>query len=441
MWILAAAIPLACFALSRKLELVPQRLLRALIAYYTVSYLGRGLYLLLVNPTPGFGTTIADVRLLVPNYQSGLDDLATLALPGLVVLLGSYYGASRILSRIAPLRLDHAERVTSWFAAAMMVLMLGWLVRVYLLATADVGATGLLGRMATVPLAAVGLIIVCTDWRKAGYLRLIVLVALLGEALWGFKVASKDPVLAAALFLYIDPRRRPISWPVTAAAVAAVAAAFVIIEPAKVTLAPADYAYNTALFVPATIVARFDLLHSLTDAFVLPPGTYMQVPEFFSRIFGAWVPSTLGVADKVPSGVLWGIRMAGATSGVSLADGPTAEGYGIAGMAGVVLWNVVIGTAAALTAAILRRSAFLPLSIAAIYVLSSNSLFERGILGLNEAISDGFQVALVSLIPYLLSWQVHRRPMASAQRAFAAGQGLQRPGAATLLPKHPHARS
>jgi MFS family permease len=205
-------------------------------------------------------------------------------------------------------------------------------------------------------------------------------------------LAPNEEMLVAARF-----RARTV-----ATVVAALLVAFAVIQPSKTGVGYGEYNGNTSLVLPARILGRLDMVGGLTDAAAAGPNSYMSVSEFAHRLLTTWTPQSLTGDQKVNSGILWGQRMEGLSSNVYLAEGPTAEGYAIDGVWGVIAWNAVLGAAAAVTASALQRKRRFFLCMCATALLASNALFERGILGLNEALSASVQLALVGVFLVLL---------------------------------------
>jgi len=393
-FLIAIPILLALAVPGRKLDLVPRRILRAIVAYGALGYFLHGLYMILVNPTPGLNGFIADPRLLQPNYLDGLSQIAPEAALGLAVLLSSMYVFSRLMGRSGPIPPPTGN--PQWALALAVAVSLAWVVRMYAIVNHQFPLSGLEGRIGALPTAALGVIVICTNWRGLTWLRIVVIAAALGEALWSVETAVKTPLLAVAFFFYVDPNRKRISVSALVAGVVTVILAFAVIQPNKTTTGYGDYNGNTALILPATILTRFDFVRGLTDAASNVPGFYMATPELLGRLGGVWVPQSLTGTQKVAAGVLWGQRMENDLSGVHFPPGPTAEGYAIYGYLGIVIWNFVVGVAAAALARLLNRRRYFPLAVFAAGVFASSAIFETGVLGLNEAFSDSFQLSIVA---------------------------------------------
>jgi hypothetical protein len=410
-FLIAIPILLALAVPGRKLDLVPRRILRAIVAYGFLGYFLHGLYMILVNPTPGFNGFIADPRLLQPNYFDGLSQIAPEAALGLAVLLASMYGFSRLMGRSRPIHLGRSN--PQWVLALTVAISIAWVVRMYAIANRQFPLSGLEGRIGALPTAALGVLVVCTNWRGLSWLRVVVIAAALGEALWSIETAVKTPLLAVAFFFYVDPQRKRISFPALAAGVVTVILAFAVIQPSKTTTGYGDYNGNTALILPATILTRFDFVRGLTDAASNAPGFYMTTSELLGRLAGVWVPQSLTGTQKVVSGVLWSERMENDLSGVHFPPGPTAEGYALYGYPGIVIWNLAVGAVAAALARLLHRRRSLPLVVFAAGVLASAAVFETGVLTLDEAFSDCFQLSLMVVVAYgavrLVSRGAHRQ--------------------------------
>ena len=401
------------------LPLVSSRLLRAISVYYLLGYVGRGLYLVLVDPIPRFGTFIADDLLRRPTYFDGLRGIAPIAIIGLSAVFVGYVAVSKRLPA-----LPASTSFIGWRQATLVLAMLGWAARLAAAGSGSLRPEGLMGRVAVAPTMAVGLLIFVAQWRRRRALAFVLVTLVAGEVLWSIVSATKTPLMATAAFVYLDPTRRRVSWRVVAAGSCALLLGFGLIQPSKTELASADYGGHPALVPVGRVLARFDLLRSLTVAADGGPGSYMAGGEFAQRLASATIPDAIMGRGGTPSGVLWGQRMNGSTSGVSLADGPTAEGYAVAGPTGAIAFGLVIGAVAAWVARVLvvRRSIVLT-SIAA-YLIGSNAMLERGLLGIVEAAASGVQLALVAALALVIVRRALRTKRSPAEPRFVRSDSV-----------------
>lgn len=397
-WHLAVVALCAVGLVAPRLDTVPKRVLRIITLYYTLSYIGRGAYLLTYDPDPGRGTFVADALLLQPTYADSLARLAPLAACGLASVFVGYFAAS---SRSAQVRAPRS-RVRGWRATAIGTAALVWPVRVVTALAGVTRPTGITGRLAVVPGIMLGILVICTDWRRNRVSRVAVVLLAAGEVYWSFHTDTKTPMLAAAAFFYIDPNRRRLTWQTAAGGAFAFILAFGVLQSGKTDLHPSDHADSAALAPAGRVLVRFDLLRALTVAEERGVDSYMPASEFVGRAADTWLPTSVGGGSDKSSGVLWGERINGSTSGTSLSDGPTAEGYVMAGVLGTIGWGVAVGALTAVVARAVARGRSYLLVLMAMSMIASNAVFERGLLGLNEAASNAFQIAIVAAIPYLI---------------------------------------
>lgn len=398
-WFIVVLGLLALTLLAPGLEIIPRRLLRVIGVYLGIAYVGRGVFLLILDPLPGPGTFVADQLLRVPTYYEGLQRLAPIAAWGIGSMLLGYYLVARFLRSqdLAPARPWPETRVRQ---TALIVALVGTLIRVIALLLGDSERTGLTGRLAILPTVALALMIVGTDWRRIPHGRWLVATMLVGEALWSITTETKTPILAAAAFLYLDPRRRKLSWVSWLAVAFAATIAFGVVQPNKTPIATADYGGHSELLPVGRVLVRFDLLRALTVAESAGPGSYMDGDEALERSVAAWLPQSFFGTEKTPSAVLWGERMNGSTSGAHVADGPIAEGYALFGMSGAIVWSLAAGGIGAAVASIIQRPRRYTVLVLAVFLVASNALFERGLLGLNERLAIGAQVVALAAGPY-----------------------------------------
>jgi len=145
------------------------------------------------------------------------------------------------------------------------------------------------------------------------------------------------------------------------------------------------------------VFERFDLLSSITDAYYSGIGQWLSLTKYLQEIFSAslWNFGFTGINF----GQRWAIEISSASipgnaySGVSLSQGPAAEGYIVFGLVGCFIVTFVLITMVLSLYMNQYRNEFI--SIISIDFLTKNSIFEQGIIGNVEMFTNSIKVGLV----------------------------------------------
>ena len=156
------------------------------------------------------------------------------------------------------------------------------------------------------------------------------------------------------------------------------------------------------------ILARFDLFRPNVDAFFSGPHSYFSLGEVVTRLWQNLIPQQLLGRKLEPAGMAWGsmIRPQGlgdARTFVSLAEGPIAEGWVLAGWGGILLEIATLALAIIAIARLYERRTLFATAFAVAMTGSSPYLFERGLLGISEGIGKSLQIALIVSLFYCCS--------------------------------------
>ena len=331
---------------SPGLSLVLRRLTRAFSFYMGIAFIGRPSYLLLAQPTRGSSTGLADPLLSTPTYWQGIQTVSRLALLGLLVFLLCVYLIGFITRHgWYPVALRRFADLTPYW----LIWVACWLCRIAI-QSALLPPSSPLGlvaeRLLPVATALLGVIILTVDWRSVAGGRRAVLVIALGEVLWSYLDASKTPLLASLLFFYVDPGRGRLSLRLFGASLVGLATAFLLIQSVKP--GQAGHAYVGLPIwqrLTASVLTRLDAVHAVAVAHMAGPGSYLSYGTVATRILTGWIPQQLLGINRLGAGEMWAQVMNHSLPGVSLAQGPVAEGYAVAGLAGVVLWSALSAVA------------------------------------------------------------------------------------------------
>lgn len=421
-WLALAVIAGALLVLSR-IALNRRGVLGALlltqVAYWTIGFVARPMFLVLVNPGSRPNDPLADGRLIYYGYSVALGQVLTPVAVGIVVYVAGLWLLTRRPSRMTTAR----ERRFLAPSSIGILLAAGWVLRAASLQAPEVNV---LDTLAAVGSVAVGAAILFT----AKLPPPIALAAIaISELTWSVATASKTPILALALWLVIRLISDGTRVPKKAIAGIAVAGlgAFFAIQNVKVSagrLTSSDeysFAYPpiTRLFLP--LLARFDAIQANTDAFAAGPQSWMSPGEAGSNFLYSLVPQFLLSSPKEFAGVLWGTQVRPISlpgkAGANLAEGTFAEGWVIGGWDGVIVESFMLVAVVALVAWLLTRRHLYGMFLG-LAVTSQPLIFERGMLGIGEGFGKGLQIALVaSLAIWFL--QLAEKPAAPTSRSLA----------------------
>lgn len=399
--------------LARRTLPAQSLLLGAQAIFWFLAFVLRPLYFVVYQPT----TTpeLADPRLMWTQYSDALSEVMWLCVAGQAVFVVTAFfiykvsGASGKRARdglTPPLRYDWDPTVAG---IATVLWLIGWVGRIAM----SVGIQSL--DSAFKIFGTVGGALLIVSYRgKSKRLTVAILCALiLIEEVWAFSFASKAalvvPLLALALRWMLTERPGVIGRRVTALGLTALVG-FLVIQPLHgVNTAQTVSASNTDEFAEVkgsaiSVLERFDGLSAVTDAVFMGPATWMTLDQFLHRVLVNAVPTGPIEAKSASTGQQW-TREVRAESNpnqyldVSLAAGPTAEGYALAGMLGVAFENALLAAAtmAAGSGIHSRRPHFV---VFASTFAFSTILFEQGLFGLSATTNKALQLTICA---YLLA--------------------------------------
>lgn len=401
-WLLTIALLLGILVLiALKSRGVTQILIIVQVAYWSVSYLVRPLVLLFVDPSPALNDSVADIRLAYYGYDQSLPSILAPVSFGLfcyIVIIGL------LLVRINGYSSCIVAKPISLSTNTVFVVayFVGWFVRIY---GADGSNPVLAILMYLGTIGAAGLLIFGQRDRKAMGLISSILIL---ELIWSLLSASKTPILAAVISIAIrfsqlgwDKRRKYFVAILGMAAVGgfSVLQSFKLAKSVQQDLHSADSAYPSFVAPFMSIIRRFDLLSSMTDAVSLGSGEWMTPRQEFVTAVQGLIPKQLLYGEKISAGSLWALEVRPASTGVinpdvSLADGFIAEGYALNGLVGIALGALFMAVLLLLASRLLQSNSIFTLSLG-ILLVTYPVLYERGIFGGLEVVGKALQAAAV----------------------------------------------
>jgi hypothetical protein len=235
----------------------------------------------------------------------------------------------------------------------------------------------------------------------------------LGEITWAVLVASKTPIIALlAAFLVranVTLGARALRRVYVGLGVAFVVS-FLALQPLKGIETATEQSGSGGLGgysggAALAVLERFDAMTSLADAYYLGR-PWLSGEEFLTRAATSAVPQG-PLADEGPTiGQRWTREVRTPSvpyqyQGVPIAAGPTAEGFALGRMPGVVLEAIVTGLLFTLVAWGLAGGG-LPRRLYWAYFAFGSTLFELGLLGHIGANAKALQLWLLTLSLVLL---------------------------------------
>lgn len=399
--------------------------------FWLISYCGRAVYLIVarpMNPDP-----IADPRLATTDYSTGLRSVLFVVLVGEVAFLVTML----VLSFI---RLTHSvdSETAAWqmpMSSVVGLIAVGWLGRLgHWLHTASLNR-------ALSPLALIGVGLFVLFFRRSGpRLGPWLVVVALSELLWSVASASKTPIISFLVAIVLrwsslmsreQARRR------VPAIVGLILGSFLAIQPIKhINTASQVAEYNRSgpswLVGPAaSVLERTDLLARVTDAYYYPRRPWLGSSEYLKQLAQSALIKGPGWRGQ-PVGALWNAQVTyaslanqGVPSGVSVANGTTAEGYVENGLTGTALESAVGCVITLLAGLALARRRVIATCIAGALVFGAG-LYEEGLLSEVGALAKGIEAAAFVILFSALGRQIARRRVAGRNWRHASGPGSVR---------------
>ncbi|WP_029900192.1 hypothetical protein [Nocardia brasiliensis] len=406
-------------------------------AFWSLSYLGRPLVLLHVQPEPHYGDNVPDPRLAEFGYDRGIALVLEHVVFGLWIYAGLVVAYALWARQQPPPPQPALTRDPDFVPTLAAMYGVGLCGRAASVATGSIGGAGdvdsadpilsFVAILATI--AALGLIIFIRP-AQPKTTALIIGGLLLGELAWTAVVESKTPIIGAALAIAI--RFAILGWTKTKACSVAAIGVLGIggfgwlqslkqTEVAKAEAAVIDSGYPPLVQPFLSILRRFDLLEAATDAYFHGPGLWLTPTEALRHAATSLIPGQLLGSQKFQSGTAWAQDVRGASVdmtkvSVSLAEGNLNEGYVLGGYAGVLVC-AVFTFALLLAWAAALHSRFFPIVVLGLAMTGASALFERGILGSMENLGKFLQAAVLAWLISLLVRAYRRRAAPVARRA------------------------
>lgn len=384
---------------SPGLPILLRRLMRIYATYVLIAFTARSVGLMVLEPGLESGS-FALRGLLAPTYADGLSHVLPFVNLGLFVLIAATQVFARVwMNDDKPIQPGQVR-----LATLIGVLLVGNLLRALALLNPDGPLGQIGGRGGVIAPTVIAFVVVGTDWRRASRAtRQFLIVAGVLEISWAVVQASKTPILALMIVFYLDPHRSRISAKALAGAVVGLVVAFSLVQGLKRgDNTQIDAIANPVARVTLSLSSRFDGLRAAAAARGNTGERYLLPTEYGKTLALDLLPQTLSGHSKLPAGIRWGrdvYRIPG--NSTYYAETLSAEGFVVAGLMGVVIWNVagsmiLVGTAKGL------RSPRTYRRMTACGVAAASALFERGLLGQAEHFGATVQGCLIIMTIVLL---------------------------------------
>ncbi|MFL0359130.1 hypothetical protein [Curtobacterium flaccumfaciens] len=400
-------------------------LLVAQAIFWGLAYVARPTYLLIARPS----TTdeLADSRMMGAGYAEALMSVLSLVCLGQLVFTVAVVLTLALLPQHRTFTVVTEDEPRALVYAAFTFWCIGWFFR--LPVAEEFEAVASIAR-SFAPIGSGMLILLVRDRRNSAF-PLVLLPILLGELVTALSDGSKTALIVPALALVLRWNRRGVPHLKRRLALlgSLVIIGFLIIQPLK----GIDTAERIEAVNPGTLgkiqaqsvalIERFDGATAVQDALAHGSANWLSAHALLSRSVSYLIP---GLSEDVTLGQRWTREVRTSSiphqyQDVSLAAGPTAEGYALGGWPGVLLENGLMGIATVLLGlAISSRRPYL-LLVACVFVFST-ALFELGILGMIQRVNRIILLSAVLLLilPFTRSFDRFFREKSSARMSGAS---------------------
>ena len=161
-----------------------------------------------------------------------------------------------------------------------------------------------------------------------------------------------------------------------------------------------------------TILKRFDLFRAVSDVWYVGEGAWYSLEEYFQIMVSSleWNYGT-----EAPNfGGQWAINVLQHSSDstfapvVSLSQSAFAEGWLLGGLSGMVLTSLLMSGIMVCVAVMITGTLFFRLI--AFYIISSNSIFEGGVVANLESLSTGVRTGIVAWLALAILMGLSQKP-------------------------------
>ncbi|MDU0326865.1 hypothetical protein RWH43_08875 [Microbacterium sp. KSW2-21] len=386
-------------------------LLIAQAVFWTLGFVVRPAFMVIAQPTER--DLLADPRLALSGYASSTTEVIGVALAGFVAYLASL----AVLIRVLPDHKNHPsfDSPTRQDSRALILLSgivlwaTGWVGRAALLT----GAGGILQQLQ--PMAVTGSVLIILGLSRRKSHNLGVLVVMLCEVLWSFSFESKAALIIPALALLLRwtlQERTSLLQKYAPLIAIGIACGFFAIQSARGILTGEDVTAiqgavggGVAVAYLVGLLQRFDGFSSVTDAVFLNGTAWQSSGEYLGRLVTNLIPK-FGAEQVATNGQIWTreVRTYSVPNqflDVPIAAGPTAEGFAMWGVSGVIFLNAVMALLIILLARLIQSGNVFGV-ILGVSMTFNTGFFEIGLQGWTGQLNKSIQ-ALIVATPFILN--------------------------------------
>jgi hypothetical protein len=381
--------------------------------FWFLAFVYRPIYLLVEQPTSP--VYLGDTRLVSLGYPETLIPVLAIVALGQFAFLATLFVFRKLISKPQNMEDSPTHAVNSEVLSAGFAIWAGGTI-LYL-----IGSAGYLPNSPIFFLAAcsgAGILITFHQKSQTFKSKLVLPFVVVSCALLGVVSASKAPVLAALLALLM----RAVSAgaklglkKITGYTVATIGT-FLILQPLKGinTFSLVSQGSTSILTLlestQIAILERFDGMIAVIDAYVAGQGSWLSARDYTVRFIEMALPRSFFGLGTTSPGELWALEVRAQSNpiqkGVSLAVGPSADGFLVLGWAGVIMFNIALGLFIVYSCVNFESNQALKVIFFSIWIFGPQ-FFEQSLLGVASGLSRSAIICFICWLWILLrrSWQ------------------------------------
>lgn len=390
---------------------IVRALIQSQAVFWFLAFILRPLYLVVNQPTSPI--YLGDTRLVSLGYSEVLTPvLVIIAVGQLAFLLTLILLRKKIINPKLP-----TEAVKDRFSGeAVSTAFFVWIAGLSLYLAGSTISSSSSPIFFLAACSGAGILLVFYERQTSFKSALVLPVVFVSCVVLGVVSASKAPVLAALLAVFMRTllsNSSKLSFRKIVAYVAGSLGTFLVIQPIKginTFFLVSEGSTDIGKLVSSTqisILERFDGAIAVVDAYVAGQGSWLSPVQYINRMLTMSLPRSLfGLGTDSP-GQLWALEVRAQSNpiqrGVSLAVGPSADGYIVLGWVGVILFNVLL--ASFLVYACANFESLSPLKVVFFSVwIFGPQFFEQSLLNVASGFSRGIIICLACWL-----WLILRR--------------------------------
>lgn len=406
------AVLAAQFRLGFSANVTARAIIQVQAVFWFLAFVCRPAYLLLNQPiSPLY---LGDTRLVSLGYQEALVPVLAIVAVGQISFLVTLVCIRKWIIQLKHPLASSARAVNLEVLSGAFVLWIGGTL-LYL-----IGSAGYLGNSPLYFLGAcsgAGILIVFYQKTASRKTTLVLPLVLTSCVVMGVVSASKAPVLAAVLALLMRAisSGSKLGFKQISTYVLGTLGTFLIFQPLKgiytFSLVSGGSTSIRTLLESAqiSILERFDGAIAVVDAYVVGQSNWLSPSQYAARFLEMSVPRSLFGLGVTSPGELWALEVRAQSNpiqkGVSLAVGPSADGYLILGWLGVILFNAALALFVVYSCRNFESNKPLKVIFFSVWIFGPQ-FFEQSLLGIATGVSRSAIICFVCWIWILLrrSW-------------------------------------